>query len=249
MGSPKDGPSVAPLAMADFELALGFWKRLEDEIQAQLSVRFVKHWQSPAGAALSSEVLERFKPMWSHTRPNQQQRLAPARACGLGWTKEETLALLESHVDLNGDSQQLVGELIERGFFPKADEPLDDAGLVGALTWTRPELAAERLLAGTLKLDGVQPTIARALAAALVAPDVQLGTERAARHFERFVSTLGACVAPKTNAALAMMPHLVTAWARLPAEQRASRRSSAPACCPPSRPSTWSSRWRRRRST
>ena len=62
-------------------------------------------------------------------------------------------------------------------------------GLIGGLVWTRPELAAERLLAGTIALDKPQPTIARALAAAIADSSSEL-TDRAVKHFGRFVDLL-----------------------------------------------------------
>ena len=94
-----------PLTLPDFELAFTMWKRLEEDVQSLLSVHFVKYWQSIEGAALTGDVLRKLKALWEHTSPTQSRRLSPARACGLGWTAEETVALLETHVDLNGDTQ------------------------------------------------------------------------------------------------------------------------------------------------
>ena len=120
--------SEARLTLADFELAFTFWDKLEDAVKAWLSVSFVRVWQSPAGAGLPGPLLFRLKELWQHTPPTAKQRLPPARACGLGRSKEETFDLLDSHVDLNGDTTALVGELLSRGFLPP-DETLGSSDL------------------------------------------------------------------------------------------------------------------------
>uniref|UniRef100_A0A7S3WSD0 Uncharacterized protein n=2 Tax=Emiliania huxleyi TaxID=2903 RepID=A0A7S3WSD0_EMIHU len=210
--------SEARLTLADFELAFTFWDKLEDAVKAWLSVSFVRVWQSPAGAGLPGPLLFRLKELWQHTPPTAKQRLPPARACGLGRSKEETFDLLDSHVDLNGDTTALVGELLSRGFLPP-DETLGRHGLIGGLVWTRPELAAERLLAGTIALDKPQPTIARALAAAIAGSSSEL-TDRAVKHFGRFVDLLSESLPQSTNAALAMAGPLLAVAARLKEEER-----------------------------
>ena len=180
-------PTVAALELPDFELCFGFWEQLEEEVKGMLSVRFVKYWQSPAGAArLEGVTLQRLRKLWRHTPPSSKQRLEPGRACGLGWSKRETMELLESHVDLDGDATALVAELLARGLLPPG-ETLAAAGgsggrlaaapgLIGALVWTAPRRAAERLLAGELSTGSLQPTIVLALAEALAAATAPLGT-------------------------------------------------------------------------
>ena len=64
------------------------------------------------------ETLLRLAKLWQFKPPNSKQRLQPKRACGLGWGKKETFALLESHVDVTDDTTQLVAELLAR--FPIA---------------------------------------------------------------------------------------------------------------------------------
>ena len=93
------------LTLADFELAFTLWENFDNDIKSILSVRFISFWQSREGAGVASDALLKLKLMWEHTPPTQARRLEPSRALGLGWTQEQTVSLLNSHVDLNGDTQ------------------------------------------------------------------------------------------------------------------------------------------------
>lgn len=93
------------LELQDFELAFSMWGKIEDDAKTLLSMRFVNFWQSPAGATLKGDDLLRLKPIWEFVSPTQSRRLAPKAACRLGWSEKELVALLTTHVDLNGDTQ------------------------------------------------------------------------------------------------------------------------------------------------
>ena len=209
-----------PLTLPDFELAFSMWKKLEDDMQSLLSVQFVKYWQSLEGGALTGETLLNLKPLWQHTPPTQSRRLSPSRVCGLGWASEEMVALLDSHVDLNGDTQDLVRELLARGMLTPA--LLQNVGLIGGLLWVDSRLAAERLLAGDLPaLESVTPqaTIARAMLSALAAWDKEF-TAQNVKHLLCFVQTLSLHLSKCSNAMYVAMDALTSVVARVAPEDR-----------------------------
>ena len=216
-------------SLPDFELAFSMWQKLEDTIQSLLSVKFVSFWQSVEGSTLTGDVLLKLKPMWEHTAPTQSRRLQPSRACGLGWEQEQTLALLSTHVDLNGDTQELVRELIERDML-KAPL-LQNVGLIGGLLWVDSRLAAERLLAGdlpALEHGTPQAAIVRAMLEALAAWDKEL-TGQNIKHLACFLETLSLHLAKCSNAMFCSMDALVSLIARIPREERRGMVASASA--------------------
>ena len=153
-----------PLTLADFELIASLWGKLEGVtccsggspklVRDWVGVRFIQYWQSPSGAAaLTPAVLQRLRPLWEAATPTVSQRLSPARACGLNWSAEETVALLNTHIDTNGAMDELARELLSRGILTPAIindhqglyaceglEPRGDIqGLFGLLPLARPQ--------------------------------------------------------------------------------------------------------------
>lgn len=222
------------LALADFELLLMLWPRLEGvemersrdgTVKHWVGVRFFKFWQSPAGAAvLHPEILQRLRPLWEKMAPSVAQRLSPERACGLGWSPEETVSLLEQHVDANGDSECLVRELLERSLLTPA---LVNAhqGLAGGLLRAAPAWLAEKMMAGEVTLVKPQATVAR-LAVAALAANVGSFTQQNVRHLIRFVDDSIAPLADKSNALRIAIDGLVTMIGRVPADGNAEARAT-----------------------
>ncbi len=213
--------AMTPLVLADFELILSMWPKLTDLernapgvtgsnlprlVQGWAGVRFIQYWQSPAGgAALTPDALQRLRPIWEPVSPTQAQRLAPERACGLGWGAQQTVSLVSSIVDTNGAAEALVRELLERAILTPALVN-EHQGLVGGLLRVRPQWVAERLLSGEITLVKPQPTIARLVAEALAAWAERSGgalSVQNVHHLVKFVDEL-AQLAPATNAMCAV---------------------------------------------
>lgn len=221
--------SLPAPSLAEFELAAAHWPKLGSDAKAWWAARFVAFWSSRFGADLSGELLLRLRPVWSYAHPTQKQRLPPARACGLGWPQKETLALLESHVDLSGDTADLVRELLERGMLPAPLVAAHPGLLAGALL-VKPEWAVARLLTGEVSVVKPQATLAlmvsKALAASLAGGGGKEGggggelSTQAVRHLGRFIEALEH-VRAATNALAACVQPLLAPLQKLKSEARA----------------------------
>lgn len=223
------------LSAADFELLLTLWPKLEGvELAGARGHTFVRDWvgvkllayyETPDGAAeLAPATLQRFRPLWAEVVPTVAQRLSPKRACALGWSAAHTVALIETHVDTNGDTEELVRELLRRDLLTPQ---LVNAhqGLAGGLLLANPAWLAEHVLAGEVSLEAPQPTVARMAAAALAGWTKPL-TAQNVKHLTRFVEESIAPMADKTNAMHVAIDSLVSLIRRVPAEGNATARSS-----------------------
>ena len=220
-------------SIADFELLLTLWPKLEGVefhrgtsllVRDWVGVQFHLYWESPLSGRLQPELLQRLRPLWESTTPTVAQRLSPKRACCLGWSAEHTVALLETHVDTNGDTEALVEELLARKILTPSlvnNHP----GLAGGVLRVAPAWLAERLLAGELTLEAPQPTIARMAASALAAWTPPM-TKQNVKHLTRFVDECLAPLSDKTCAMRAAIDSLVTLIGRVPHEGNAPARAT-----------------------
>ncbi|KAJ1638989.1 hypothetical protein T492DRAFT_1139741 [Pavlovales sp. CCMP2436] len=209
-------PPPAP-SLADFELVALHWAKLSDKSKAIFADGCLGWWASAVGADTPSATLLRLRPVWSHARPTQRRKLPPARACGLDWPCSDTLALL-AHVDLDGDTAALVGELLKRDALPYAFVAAHQGLIAGALI-VRPDWAVARLLAGEIALVKPQLSLALLAACALERAKPEL-TKQAVKHLGRFIDELEH-VQAATNAMAACVEPLLTLLARLPPDERA----------------------------
>jgi len=148
------------LQIPDFELALTLWDApLDNTAKKWIGIHFMSFWQSHRGQQLSSSTLQRLRPLWQDLVLHANQKVPPSRACSLDWSGEETLKLLESHVDMNGDCLQLAQELRERALLTPALVN-QHQGLIAALLQIDERWVVQSLLSGEITLEGPQPSIA-----------------------------------------------------------------------------------------
>lgn len=190
-----------------FDFALGMWKRLDSNTQNWFSERLMTCWRSPQGATLPSDWLKKMKCIWQQVAPTVNQKISANRACGLGWSPEETEELLKTHVDLTGDTTELVRELLKRDLL--STSLLQQQGLLAGLLLVDPKLAAEKLLSGEVSLEKPQATVARLTAGVLASQSEEL-TKQNVKHLFRFVKTVAGDLSQAPNAKHQMIDSFIS---------------------------------------